>query len=74
MSEKAKTPTETAIEAAFTRIVGRVQLRWTQEQATLVAIDELVREYEPRVAALEGQLAELLTKLGEGPAKGKSGK
>ncbi len=64
-----------AVEAASTRIIQRLQLRWTQEQATLAAVDEVVAEYEPRVAALEAKLSELLQKLGEtGDAAKKGGK
>jgi uncharacterized small protein (DUF1192 family) len=62
------------IKTAVERIKEKVQLRWGNEQATLVAIEEVAAEYEPRVAALESQIAKLLAELGEVPAKGKGGK
>ena len=59
-------------EEVAARIKKAMQLRYQTEDALFVIVDEVVKEYEPRVAELEAKLADLLKKLGEGgEAKGK---
>jgi hypothetical protein len=63
-------------EEAAARIKKAVMLRYQTEDAMMVLIDEVAKEYEPRVTDLEIKLADLLKKLGEGgeKANGKGGK
>ena len=61
-------------EAPSKRMRDAIQRRYTTEESSLVVADVVAIEYEPRVAALEEQLVDLLKKLGETGESAKKGK
>ena len=58
---------KTAIEEKAEQVAKRVEHRW-RENTDYATVEEVVKEYEPRVLALETALADLQRKLGEEPA------
>jgi hypothetical protein len=58
---------KTAIEEKAEQVAKRVEHRW-RENTDYATVEEVVKEYEPRVLALEAALADLQRKLGEEPA------
>jgi hypothetical protein len=70
-----KTKTLTQADEASERLRQRAKARYYEGDANLIAIDIVAQEYEPRVAKLEAQLADLRARLGEsGEGKTKGGK
>ena len=62
-----KNTNKTAIELKAEQVAKRVEHRW-RENTDYATVEEVVKEYEPRVSALEAGLADLQRKLGEEPA------